>query len=373
MTADTTQQSLKQLSFGFGLIGLCCGFLSSYAVLAGDGEGRVNLLFVLLLFAFVPVMSLLLSLILIARGGGKGFAGWLLDLPLWPRHLTLALPQLNLFHGRQSWFFYQTQILSLSFGVGCILLYLLLLLGSDISFVWRSTILEPQDLLPSLQFIGLPWSFWPDAQPSLALIEQTRDFRLDSESTGTLQVGLWWKYILAAQVTYNLLPRSIMLLIARQTYLRRLQSGGSKQQAETQNEDPDSVSSDVTLANLKSTVDSPFSLLAWADIPDSCQEDVQRAIGPASATHRISAIAEELDSEPDTNQSVVIVVKSWEPPLAELGDRLRAIDSSADKLILPLDWNDQGLRTPTAPHLDEWRRFAATLPEWEVLALKGDI
>jgi hypothetical protein len=66
----------------------------------------------------------------------------------------------------------------------------------------------------------------------------------------------------------------------------------------------------------------------------------------------------------------VVIVKSWEPPLAELADRLKDIDADADKLILPLDWNDTGIRQPTPAHLDEWRRFAATLPNWQVLQLE---
>jgi len=37
---------------------------------------------------------------------------------------------------------------------------------------------------------------------------------------------------------------------------------------------------------------------------------------------------------------------------------------------LPLDWNDIGIRQPTLAHLDEWRRFAATLRDWQVLQLE---
>ena len=181
MTNDTKQLALKQLSLGIGLLGLCCGFLVAYGVLVGDSEGRVNLLFLLLLFAFVPVVGLLLSLLLLVKGGGKGLAGWILDIPLWPRHLTLALPQLGLVGGREIWLFYQTQILAVWFSVGCLLLYLLLLLGSDITFIWRSTLLEADDLLPALQAIGIPWGFWPEAQASIALIEQTQDFRLEAQ------------------------------------------------------------------------------------------------------------------------------------------------------------------------------------------------
>ena len=188
MKQDTTQQALKQLSLGLGLLGLCCGFLAAYGVLAGDDEGRVNLLFLLLLFAFLPVAGLLLSIFLLVKGGGKGLAGWILDIPLWPRHLKLAMSRLGLTHGRELWLFYQTQILAVSFSAGCLLLYLLLLLGSDITFVWRSTLLEPDDLLPALQAIGFPWRFWPEAQASLALIEQTRDFRLEPQGMSQ-QIG----------------------------------------------------------------------------------------------------------------------------------------------------------------------------------------
>ena len=140
MKQDTDQPALKQLSLGLALLGLCLGCLAAYGVLTGDANGRVNLLFLLLLFAFLPVLGLLLSLLLMLKGGGKGLAGWILEIPLWPRHLVLALSQLTSSQGRQLWLFYQTQVVAVSFTLGCLLLYLLLLLGSDITFVWRSTL-----------------------------------------------------------------------------------------------------------------------------------------------------------------------------------------------------------------------------------------
>lgn len=378
MTQDTTQHALKQLSFGLGLLGLCCGFLLSYGVLAGDSEGRVNLLFLLLLFAFVPVAGLLLSLFFLMRGllsrdGGKGFAGWILDMPLWPKHLTMALPRLGIFHGKQLWFFYQTQILSLSFGVGCLLLYLLLLLGSDISFVWRSTLLEPEDLLPTLRLISLPWSFWPEAQATLALIEQTRDYRLDPQGMASPVVGLWWKYVLAAQLVYNLLPRTIMLFVARQMYTSRLQ-GSSTDAASTANEQSRAQSgSKVELADLVTTVVPPYTVLDWASVPAICIEEVKQKFGELAAIHRIGPLPQQFEGNPARSQSLVVLVKSWEPPLAELADRLRLIQSNSDKLILPLDWNENGIQQPTIAHLDEWRRFTATLPDWKVLDMESTI
>lgn len=373
MTQDTTQQSLKQLSLGLGLLGLCCGFLAAYGVLTGDGQGRVNLLFLLLLFALLPVVGLVLSLILLVKGGGKGLAGWILDIPLWPRRLTLALPQLGIHHSRELWLFYQTQILALSFSVGSLLLYLLLLLGTDITFVWRSTLLMPDDLLPTLQVIALPWQFWPEAQASLALIEQTQDFRLESHGRAQPAAGLWWQYILAAQLVYNLVPRTLMLLVARHKYLTRLQHGDARQEIVERDDSTTAIGDTFPLANLVSTVATPYTLLDWASAPAACHEQIQKQLGVAAATHNIDPLPQSDEGQWLKSQTLVVLVKSWEPPLAELADKLKCMDSSADKLILPLDWNAAIVRQPTATHLEEWRRFAATLPNWQVLKLKATI
>lgn len=373
MSDDINQHALKQLSVGLGLLGLCCGFLAAYGVLSGDSEGRVNLLFLLLLFAFLPVVGLLLSLFLLLKGGGKGLAGWILDIPLWPRHLTLSLTRFGPAGDRQLWFFYQTQILAVSFSVGCLLLYLLLLLGSDITFVWRSTLLEAENLLPALQLIGLPWAFWPEAQASLALIERTQDFRLDAQALSTPVVGLWWKYILAAQLTYNLIPRSLMLLLIRRKY----QAGLKSAQGQTLRADTDkpreTVNHDVALAKVTEAVDLPYILLNWGDVSPDRRQQIQQQLGEAASVVDLSPLAQVDPAQNFNNHSLVVLVKSWEPPLAELADCLRdltGVNQKADKLILPLDWNESGLKKPSAAHLDEWRRFTATLPGWQVLQLE---
>jgi len=352
------------------MLGLCLGFLAAYGVLTGDVDGRVNLLFLLLLFAFLPVAGLLLSIFLMMKGGGKGLAGWILDIPLWPRHLILALSRLGPTRGRELWLFYQTQILAESFSAGCLLLYLLLLLGSDITFVWRSTLLEPEDLLPALKAIGIPWRFWTEAQASLALIEQTRDFRLDSQGLPQPVVGLWWKYILATQLAYNLLPRSLMLLVARQKYRARLQQSRVRYAHDSQPRLTSAADDENSLANLARSVTPPYTLLDWADVSSSCYQRIQQLLGDAAEIYPIGPLRHQGATHSPGDHSLVVVVKSWEPPLAELADRLNDIDSNADKLVLPLDWSDTGVRQPTPAHLDEWRRFAATLGDWQVLQLE---
>lgn len=371
MALDATQKALKQLSLGLAVLGLGGGFLAAAGVLNGDSQGQVNLLFLLLLFAFLPVVGLGLSLLLLARGGGKGLAGWLLDIPIWPRHLTLALPQLNLFHGREFWFFYQTQIFSLCFAFGALLVYLLLLLATDISFVWRSTLLEPNDLLPILQAIALPWSFWSDAQPSLALIEQTRDFRVGDATSSSPIVGLWWQYIFAAQLFYNIVPRSIMLAIAHYKYSRRLRGASTNTISQQADSESTGASHAVTLAQLVHSVKIPYVILDWAITPASCIADIQQTLGAPQAIDTFGPMTPlPVHNKVD---SLVVLVRSWEPPLGELADRLLEIETNGDKLILPVDWTQTRSLTPTHTHLEEWQRFAATLNDWKVLSLESSI
>ena len=368
--SDESCGALRQLSLGIALVGLISGFLLSYGVLGSDARGQVNLLFLLLLFVFVPVATLVLSLALLIKGGGKGLAGWLLDLPLWPKGPLLVLPRLGAHHSLQAWLFYQTQVLSLSFALACLLLYLLLLLGSDLSFVWRSTLLESRDLLPVLRAIALPWAFWSEAQPSLDLLQQTRDFRSDLQGPSQAQVGLWWKYIFAAQLCYNLLPRSAMLLLARRRYLRRLHEPTPADVFANQPQRQAEAASPPPLAEMVDSVTAPYQLLDWAGVPAACRDGVQASLGQAEKIAAIGPVQPSPDNLSPTH-SVVVLVKSWEPPLAELADRLAGITTEADKLVLPLDWSEAGIRAPRQSHLEEWRRFVATLPGWKLLSLEA--
>ena len=124
------------------------------------------------------------------------------------------------------------------------------------------------------------------------------------------------------------------------------------------------------LADLTRSVTLPYTLLDWADASPGCHERIQQRLGDAAGIHPIGPLREQAAMPPPVDHSLVVVVKSWEPPLAELADRLAELDSKADKLILPLDCSDTGLRQPSDDHLEEWRRFAATLGGWRVLQLE---
>ncbi|MFT7133731.1 MAG: hypothetical protein ACI81O_002449, partial [Cyclobacteriaceae bacterium] len=68
---------------------------------------------------------------------------------------------------------------------------------------------------------------------------------------------------------------------------------------------------------------------------------------------------------PDASLAMVVLVKGWEPPLGELQDYLQSLVTGS--YLLPVDWDESGVRRLTDVHLEEWRRFAGELDGWSVL------
>ncbi len=378
-----SQPILKQITLSLICLGGLSGILLGYGVLAGDALGRVNLLYVLMLFAFLPVLALALSILLWLSGSTKGLVGGLLELPILPRQFRVATMELASSGKRKAWLFYQTQCLTLSFALGGMLVYLLLLLGSDISFVWRSTLLEASDLLPLLQTLAIPWLFWPEAQPGLELLQQTQDFRLSAQTTDAPVLGQWWKFILAAQCTYNLLPRTLMLVVSRYRYLRQTDTPPQDISTHPSPSRLNTSTDNTALAPVVFSVGAPYILLNWADAPLQCQQSVTRFLGTATSTMDVGPLVEpeSININP-LDQSVVVLVKSWEPPLAELSDYLLSLPSAdsisgsnsgpeaAQRFLLPLDWTEAQVVPTRSNHLNEWRRFCSTLPGWQLLQLR---
>ena len=321
------------------------------------------------------MLALLLSLLLWLRGSGKGLVSGLFELPVLPRHFAAEVMALAGTGSSKAWLLYQTQCVTLSFAGGGVLVYFLLLLGSDISFVWRSTLLEATDLLPLLNTLALPWLFWPEAQPGLELLQQTQDFRLGSQSTNAAVPGQWWKFILAAQCTYNLLPRTLMLVLTRYRYLKLTANYASQAANEQASSRLNTDQDERPLVSVVYSAVTPYVLLNWASAPALCQQSVSTRLGVPRNTLAVDPLAVPGHAEAELlGHAVVVLVKSWEPPLAELGDYLLALPGSgsgaAQRYLLPLDWTEQQVVPIRPNHLDEWRRFCSTLPGWQLLQLE---
>ena len=235
------------------VVGLLIGGSSALAVLAYDGSTPVNVLhFVFVFFALQVVLLLLLIWFLLrARKhdpeDGPAFlhrpVAWFVDRVLGARGRAAA-EALRVLRSRRSIYasierwtlFALVQRFGVAFNVGALVVTMLLVTGTDLVFAWSTTLVELSGEVAhrAAQAIALPWSWcWPDAEPSLALVQNTRWVRMPGAFASELSMvearelaAQWWRFLVAGVLTYGFLPRVAALLIGRHLRERALRTTG---------------------------------------------------------------------------------------------------------------------------------------------------
>jgi hypothetical protein len=370
--------ALRAISVMIALIAFILGLLASVAALSGDEYGRVNLLLSLFLFALLPAFGLLATAVFLSLGRRSGIAALLLELRVTPKRFAALLARQGGAAQRQRILFSLSQGWLLSFAAGNLLGFALMLLAMDISFVWRSTLLEASDLLPVLDFVAMPWNFWSAAQPSLEMLSQTQDFRLQGSPNDANYVGQWWRFLLAAQLCYSLLPRTLLWLIAKNRLTRKTETLSAELNLNGAAEKPISEIDKLAESVTEMPVDS--ILFDLAHTPDSLLSDIGERLQVATIHRTPVDLHSQLQRVDYANSpALVVLVRSWEPPLAELADSLReelTAEQQSNLFIAPIDWvsapqKNERLVEPQVAHTQEWRRFCASAVDCTHLSLSG--
>jgi len=361
-------QSNSNLSWGATFLFFLIGFLSSVAVNAGDDLGRVNLLYLVLLYVALPVVSLITLVLFAVKKQPHSFTNLLTQLPLWPRSWQEPLLKLKRDGLFQAWLFGQSQKLMLAFGMGAITSFMLILLVNDVSFVWRSTLLGAEQIFPLLNFIAAPWSFIESAQPIYQLLVSSQDSRLTSNAQVGVDYGSWWKFLVMAQFVYGIAPRIVLLCWANFRF---------KQQVEQRNNvKPPKVAPLINaqpqqepLANVNDSIKlTQYSLVIWAQLPECLLQKITAIAGRPSQIYVVGPYGDLSQEQAaiDDQQLKLVVVAAWEPPMGEVMDFL----ALGQGYLMPLDWNSDNFNPVSTNHLDEWRRCCFKLNQWQMLQLE---
>lgn len=378
MQENKDSLALRAISVMIALIAFILGLLASVAALSGDEYGRVNLLLSLFLFALLPAFGLLATAVFLSLGRRSGIAALLVELRVTPKRFAALLARQGGAAQRQRILFSLSQGWLLSFVAGNLLGFALMLLAMDISFVWRSTLLEASDLLPVLDFVAMPWSFWSAAQPSLEMLSQTQDFRLQGSPNDANYVGQWWRFLLAAQLCYSLLPRTLLWLIGKNRLARKTETLSTELNLNGAAAKP--ISEIDRLAESVTEIPVDSILFDLAHTPDSLLSDIGERLQVATIHRTPVDLHSQLQRVDYANSpALVVLVRSWEPPLAELADSLReelTAEQQSNLFIAPIDWvsapqKNERLVEPQVAHTQEWRRFCASAVDCTHLSLYG--
>lgn len=314
-------------------------FLLGVGIAAGSlgysPGGRINVLWIWLLWAGLPLLGSLASLWAVFFGTGRP---WLFQ---WRNHQLHWHPSPR----QRLEMLFRLQGFWGVIGLGILTGYWLLLLFTDLAFGWSSTLISDQYTIRQLtQMITLPWQWlWPAAVPDAALIDATRYVRVTPSADASL-AGDWWRFLMASLLCYNLLPRLLIRgLIALR--LRRLRG-----------QDLNVRAPQVTAAVAPTHSVAEASLSDWQSATQvnwEIRNTVGVSLGIADWQHDENALREVLATQPD---SLLWRVNASRSPVAELSDLIR-MARTAGITRQALQAIGDTTTDPTR-HLASWRAFA---------------
>lgn len=365
MDHSQNKQTYKSIYWPFALVAALMGIILSWGVLSGDEYGRVNLLYMLMLYFFVPVLMIIITLLGFISSHSHNSAKILIQSGLFKLRKLEYFRYLQKQHLSHIWLVQQSQVIALAFALSSILVFLFLLLFTDMTFIWRSTILTPEHLHPVLEVVSLPWSFIAVAQPDLELLRASQHFRLEQTAVNGVTPSQWWPFVLAVQVTYSLLPRLLMFTILGM----RIKRSASAIDPVVSNEDVVSRQTTKPAGHILplESLNGIFPILRWDAIPDTILNQLRKSYSQLGleVCDVWQGTQEQSNALADSDMPIILV-KAWEPPMGELSDQLQ----NNNGYILPLMWRDNNLGTINDINRDEWLRFAES-NHWQLLEL-GD-
>lgn len=288
-----------------------------------------------------------------------------------------------------------SQTTGIAFNVGVLAACLRLVVFSDLAFGWSTTAeaIDAEVMHRVVSTLSAPWSeLVPAAVPSRELVENSRYFRLEGRyahappgSKGDPRlVGGWWPFLIAATVTYGLLPRLLLaiaagLLRARalsrvpldtaevERIVRRMTSPRVRTQGDGEGARPGLVLPQESGLALPTREDGRSCVVVRWRQADAPRPLIERALSGAFGWQVRDVLdaggtnEEELDRVSDGAPDVVVVVaEGWEPPdkgirrwLGTLRERLGA--GRPIWVVLVGGRTESALEPATTGDFDVWR------------------
>ena len=364
------------------LLALVLGLLTMLGFMLASDRALVNVLVFLLLFVLLQFLfSLSSGLLMLQALRGAPLPGFSLNpariavsrsLPAGvnPRDYASASRLLLLRYGQE---------FGALFTLGALGGFLGALAFVDFSFVWGSTFgLSDGALQSAVDVISTPWAgALPAATVSPEIIAETRFQAARSALADVSDASRrgWWPFLLMCMAIYALLPRLLLWLVSRfafnrelrrafttlpgaEAVLSRMRAPAVSTQA-LEGEVPEHASS--------LEIDEGVMLVNWAAA--LAEEDYVRLNGLArvppgnrhtaglgSPDEDAAVVAAINNYRPET---LLVAVRAWEPPLADLADVLGALRGVGRCTLCLVPLPD---REVSEHSLEEWSAFSRQLP-----------
>lgn len=285
-----------------------------------------------------------------------------------------------------------SQLFAFWFNVGLLIALFYLISFSDLAFAWSTTLnLDNSRFHALLNALSWPWQgLFPDAVPSLELVEISRYYRLDEGSLAdglsaaerAARLGGWWPFLVLVVACYGLLPRLVTLAFSWLRFRHHLGQAlprlpGAPELLARMNSplittaalQPETAaqihSNSEPLAKGSSAYRVQCTVIDWCGAVENRAQvsaELQAmgiapqdflAAGGTRTTAQDNATIASLCKHAD--DGVAVVAKAWEPPLLEFLDFLQDIRVRCGKrqAIIVALWG--GLSAVSESDREAWR------------------
>lgn len=278
----------------------------------------------------------------------------------------------------------------LAFGIAALVVLLSQVVIHDLAFGWSTTLQASAPAYHELtSALARPWHGWmPSAVPSLALVEQSRYFRVGpAVATHPELLGIWWRFIAMLWLFYVILPRVVLLALARAQLAWRARRqladhpgrAALRERCTTPWIESGGGTGTGTLPPADNGTLAPPSatpghvLIRWADAGDPGlarqwlgAHAVVLDAGGAASLDADSAVLEQARA---MGGPVLILARGWEPPTGELADFITHARRRLEHVpiqVLPLAAGRPPMLS-AAPALAPWQRFIQRLQQPNVI------
>ncbi len=386
------------------MIGWVCGVIALSGLVFVDAKQPVNVLLFLTLFIGVQWAFLVLTVLV---GMTALFNLSALHLPfenfnpaklLFGRVIKQFSKKINSSTSSIAWELFSDvirlsllrwgQLFGMAFNLGGLIAFFVVLAFTDRNFGWSSTFnISDDSLFSFFDVISTPWKYFlPEATLTADIVRDTRFHFLQSTFSGEQVESMraWWPFLFATIFVYGLLPRVVLWVIfkiqaakkSRQVFmsypgvrlvLDRMVFPVVTTQSHTA-EGSQIISPKISkqpAINLQETI----SIIDWAGAlshvdPDRFLSmcgfknyDIQKAGLDLNLDETLLASFHK-----NTSTTIVIAVKSWEPPLEELRDFLRDLMESTKASTIYLLLVPLKKKAITVDEESDWRQFVSSVP-----------